>query len=89
LVPEEDRSQLLRWSKRPKSSNGLARRADIVLRCADGLSNSTVAAQLRITPQTVGNGARAKSSEVWAIFSTNPAPVRRDESLTTKLSLWW
>jgi len=54
LVPEEDRSQLLRWSKRPKSSNGLARRADIVLRCADGLSNSSVAAQLRITPQTVG-----------------------------------
>jgi transposase len=54
LVPEEDRSQLLRWSKRPKSSNGLARRADIVLRCADGLSNSTVAAQLRVTPQTVG-----------------------------------
>ena len=54
LIPEEDRSRLLRWSKRPKSSNGLARRADIVLRCADGLSNSTVAAQLRITPQTVG-----------------------------------
>ncbi len=54
LVPEEDRSQLLRWSKRPKSSNGLARRADIVLRCADGLSNSAVAAQLRITQQTVG-----------------------------------
>src|ERR1700716_2631315 len=54
LVPEEDRSQLLRWSKRPKSSNGLARRADIVLRCADGLSNSSVAAQLRITQQTVG-----------------------------------
>jgi hypothetical protein len=53
LIPEEDRSQLLRWSKRPKSSNGLARRADIVLRCADGLSNSTVAAQLRVTPQGV------------------------------------
>jgi transposase len=54
VVPQEDRSQLLRWSRRPKSSNALARRADIVLRCADGLSNSTVAAQLRITPQTVG-----------------------------------
>jgi transposase len=54
LVSEEERSQLLRWSKRSKSSNGLARRADIVLRCADGLSNSSVAAQLRITQQTVG-----------------------------------
>ena len=52
-VSDEDRIQLLRWTKRTKSSNGLARRADIVLRCADGLSSSKVAAELRVTNNTV------------------------------------
>jgi len=52
-VSDEDRVQLLRWTKRTKSSNGLARRADIILRCADGLSSSKVAAELRVTNNTV------------------------------------
>jgi transposase len=52
-VSDEDRVQLLRWTKRTKSSNGLARRADIVLRCADGLSSAQVAAELRVTRNTV------------------------------------
>ncbi len=48
-----DRVELLRWTKRPKSSNGLARRASIVLRCADGDPSSKVARELRVTNQTV------------------------------------
>jgi len=52
-VSDQDRIQLLRWTRRTKSSNGLARRADIVLRCADGLSSSKVAAELRVTNNTV------------------------------------
>jgi len=52
-VSDEDRAQLIRWSKRPKSSNGLARRADIVLRCAEGVPSTQVAAQLRVTNNTV------------------------------------
>lgn len=43
----------MRWSKRPKSSNGLAQRARIVLRCADGLTSTEVAKELRLTVQTV------------------------------------
>jgi len=53
IVSDQDRIYLLRWTKRSKSSNGLARRADIVLRCADGLSSSKVAAELRVTNNTV------------------------------------
>src|SRR5438876_12443246 len=53
LVPEEDRSQLLRWSKRPKSSNGLARRADIVALCRWSFQQQRPV-QLRIPEQTVG-----------------------------------
>ncbi len=53
-VSPEDRATLLRWSRRPKSAHALAQRAGIVLRCADGLSNSRVAGQLRLTNATVG-----------------------------------
>ncbi len=54
VVSPEDRAELLRWTKRRKSSHGLAQRADIVLRCADGCANQKVAAELRITNNTVG-----------------------------------
>ena len=52
-VSAEDRAELLRWARRPKSSNGLAQRASIVLRCADGDPSNKVARDLRITNQTV------------------------------------
>src|SRR5579859_4531031 len=52
-VSAPDRDQLLRWSKRPKSSHSLAQRASIVLRCADGHPSSKVAQDLRITNATV------------------------------------
>ena len=53
VVPEEDRAELIRWTKRTKSSNGLAQRARIILRCADGLASSAVAQELQVTNQTV------------------------------------
>ena len=53
VVRDEDRADLVRWTKRPKSSNGLAQRARIILRCADGLTSTEVAAELRLTNQTV------------------------------------
>ena len=42
LTPEE-REQLIRWSRRAKSSQALALRSRIVLACADGADNKTVA----------------------------------------------
>ena len=53
LVLEEDRAELLRWTKRPKSSNGLAQRARIILGCAEGLASSEVAKALQVTNQTL------------------------------------
>ena len=52
-VSEQEREVLLSWTRRPKSAQAHALRARIVLRCADGLTNQEVAAELRITPQTV------------------------------------
>ncbi len=58
MLREEDRPELLRWSKRTKSSNGLAQRARIVLRCAEGQPSSGVASQLGLTNATVGKWRR-------------------------------
>lgn len=54
VLRAEDRPELVRWSARTKSSNGLAQRARMVLRCAAGTPSSTVAAELGVTNATVG-----------------------------------
>jgi transposase len=53
-IPEQHRAELLRWIKLPKTSNALAQRARILLRCADGIPNSAVAREFRVTNDTVG-----------------------------------
>ena len=58
VVAPEDRAELLRWTHRRKSSHGLAQRASIVLRCAEGQANSQVAAEMRIAHNTVGKWRR-------------------------------
>jgi transposase len=52
-VSGEDRQTLLRWTRRAKSSNALAQRARIVLRCADGVPSTVVAKELQVTDNTV------------------------------------
>ena len=42
----QEREELERWVRRPKSAQALALRARIVLRCADGLANFVVAEEL-------------------------------------------
>jgi len=51
---DQEREQLLRWSRRAKSSQSLALRSRIVLMCADGVDNKTVAGKLGCSPATVG-----------------------------------
>jgi len=53
-VTAEDRAELVRWTKLPKTSNALAQRARILLRCADGIPNSQVAREFRVNNDTVG-----------------------------------
>lgn len=54
ILSDEEREQLLRWSRRRKSSQALALRSRIVLACADGLSNKVAAEQLNVSAATVG-----------------------------------
>ncbi len=57
-LAQDEREQLVRWSRRAKSSQALALRSKIVLSCAGGANNKTVAAQLNCSEATVGKWRR-------------------------------
>src|SRR5919197_4407678 len=54
VLTAEEREQLQRWARRRKSSQALALRSRIVLACAEGVDNKTVAAELGCAAATVG-----------------------------------
>ena len=54
VLSEAEREELVALTLRRKTAQALALRARIVLACADGLANKTVAARQRVTQQTVG-----------------------------------
>jgi transposase len=54
ILTDEEREQLKRWARRPKSSQRLALRARIVLACGEGNSNTDVASELGVSMPTVG-----------------------------------
>src|SRR5215472_5492288 len=54
MLTADERQQLESLAHRARSAPELARRARIVLACAEGRDNKTVARQLRVTPGTVG-----------------------------------
>ena len=58
IVSMEDREQLERWARRSTSAHALALRSKIILSCADGADNVTVAAGLGVTSATVGKWRR-------------------------------
>jgi transposase len=53
VLSDEERETLSRWARRHSSSQALALRCRIVLACAEGYTNTEVAAQERVHPVTV------------------------------------
>jgi transposase len=53
VLTDDERRALENWVKRRSTAQGLALRARIVLACAQGGSNTAVAARLRVSPTTV------------------------------------
>ncbi|MEX5259348.1 IS630 family transposase [Kocuria sp. CPCC 205263] len=53
VLTDEEREQLLRWSRRAKSAQTVALRSRIVLTCAEGLTNKAVAERLGCSTNTV------------------------------------
>jgi hypothetical protein len=52
-LTEQEGEQLVRWARRAKSSQALALRSKIVLACAKGTDNKSVAAQLNCVVSSV------------------------------------
>ena len=53
-LSEAERETLQNWARRPKSAQALALRARIVLRCAEGITNTEVARQVGVRKATAG-----------------------------------
>jgi transposase len=53
ILTQAEREQLQAWTRRRKTSQALALRSRIVLECAKGRDNQSVAERLSVTPQTV------------------------------------
>ena len=54
VLTDEERTTLARWARRPNSAQALALRCRIVLACAEGGTNTAVAAWLGVRRETVG-----------------------------------
>jgi transposase len=57
-LSDDERVTLERWARRPTSAQALASRSRIVLACAEGKDNTTVAAEQRVSAATVGRWRR-------------------------------
>ncbi len=79
VLSEVERRELQSLARRSRTAPQAARRARIVLACADGSDNETAARRLRVTPQTVGKWrARFVQQRLAGLFDEpRPGAPRR------------
>src|SRR5674476_310249 len=79
-LTEQEGEQLVRWSRRAKSSQALALRSKIVLACAKGTDNKDVASQLNCAVATVGKWRSRFVAERLDGLVDEPRPGGRPRS---------
>ncbi len=87
-LTEDERRVLESMAHRARTLPQLARRARIVLACANGIDNQTVARKIRVTPQTVGVWrARFVLARVDGMYD-EPRPGTPERCRTLKSKRW-
>ncbi len=78
VFSEDERLTLERLTSRRKTAQALALRARIILTCASGKMNKEVAAELKVSPATVGKWrARFVEDRLGGLFDEpRPGPAR-------------
>ena len=74
ILTDDERQTLRTWASRPKSTQRLANRARIVLACADGFDNKTVATKLGVCSATVGTWRRRFAERRLEGLADEPRP---------------
>jgi transposase len=74
ILSDDERQKLETWAGRPKSTQRLALRAQIILSCAEGLDNKDVAARLRTNISTVGKWRKRFLSDRLEGLADEPRP---------------
>ena len=74
VLSDEERSYLERRVRGRRVGRGLSERCRIVLRCADGLTNKAVAAEVGVHEHTVGKWRRRFLKD--RVEGLSDAPVR-------------
>jgi hypothetical protein len=72
ILTDEVRDRLQSLAHRARSQSLLARRARVVLACAEGLDNKTVARKMRVSLGMLENGAPDFCKPVWKDSMTSP-----------------
>ena len=83
-LSEKERGELEGLSRRRRTAQGLAQRAQIVLLAADGLENKAIAHRTSTVENTVGSGAGDLPRSAWTDFWTSPVRAGRARSAMTR-----
>ena len=75
-MPDEDRSELIRWMRTPSLRAGLAQRARIVLLAGEGVGTNEIVARVGVSKPTVIAWKKRYASEGVAGLDDRPKPGR-------------